>query len=63
MSRDDEEEVKRASKHEIGQDLSQLSIDELHKRIDVLKQEIARLETEISGKDASKNAAEAFFKS
>lgn len=58
----DEEDVKKVPVHEIGQDLSQLSVDELLERIEMLKQEIARLEAEAGSKDASKNAAEAFFK-
>ncbi len=63
MSLMDEDEPKKTPIHEIGQDLSQLSVDELHERIEMLKAEIARLETETGSKDASKSAAEAFFKS
>ncbi|MEZ5812374.1 MAG: DUF1192 domain-containing protein [Rhizobiaceae bacterium] len=59
----DEEEVKKAPVHEIGQDLSQLSVDELQERIGLLKAEIARLEAEAGSKDASRDAAEAFFRS
>ncbi len=58
----DEEEVKKTPIHEIGQDLSLLSVDELHERIALLKAEIARLEVEAGSKGASKSAAEAFFK-
>lgn len=59
----DEEDVKKTPVHEIGQDLSLLSVDELSERVAILKQEIARLEAEAESKGASKNAAEAFFKS
>ena len=58
----DEEPLKRARAHEIGQDLSLLSVDELHARIEVLKQEIDRLELELSQKGATKAAADALFR-
>ena len=58
----DEEPLKRARAHEIGQDLSLLSVDELHARIEVLKQEIDRLEQELSQKGATKAAADALFR-
>ena len=63
MSPFDDEEVKKTPVHEIGQDLSLLSVAELHERVAILKAEIERLEAEAGSKDASKNAAEAFFKS
>lgn len=59
----DEEETKKMPVHEIGQDLSLLSVDELQERIGLLKDEITRLEAEAGSKGASKAAAEAFFKS
>ncbi len=62
MSLFDEDEVKKTPVHEIGQDLSLLSVDELNERIEILKAEITRLETEAGSKDASKSAAESFFK-
>lgn len=58
----DDEPVKPARIHEIGQDLSRLSAGELSERIVQLKAEIARLEAELSTKGASKTAAEAFFR-
>ena len=58
---DDEAATPKRS-HEIGQDLSLLSADELSARIDILRQEIARLEAERAAKGASKAAAEAFFR-
>jgi uncharacterized small protein (DUF1192 family) len=58
----DDEPIKRARAHEIGQDLSLLSVEELKDRIAVLQEEIARLEAELASKDATKSAAEALFK-
>lgn len=58
----DEEPLKRARAHEIGQDLSLLSVEELRTRIDVLKDEIARIEQELAQKGATKAAADALFR-
>jgi uncharacterized small protein (DUF1192 family) len=58
----DEEPNKPARIHEIGQDLSLLSVGELSDRIAQLKVEIARLEAELSAKGATKSAAEALFR-
>ncbi len=58
----DEDLPKRKKAFEIGQDLSLLSADELQETVNVLKQEIARIEAEMTSKSASRNAAEAFFK-
>lgn len=58
----DEDPEKIVHTHQLGQDLSLLSVDELQTRIAQLKNEVARLEKELSTKDESKNAAEAFFK-
>jgi uncharacterized small protein (DUF1192 family) len=48
--------------HEIGQDLALLSIKELDERVATLKEEIARLEAAKAGKQASRSAADQFFK-
>ena len=48
--------------HEIGQDLSQLSVFELKERILALTEEIARIEQAIKRKESSKSAADNFFK-
>jgi uncharacterized small protein (DUF1192 family) len=48
--------------HEMGQDLSLLSVGELGERIGLLKEEIARLEAEMARKRATQTAANAFFK-
>lgn len=59
---DPDELPKKKITHEMGQDLSLLSIGELAERIELLKDEIARLEAEMARKRASQNAANAFFK-
>ena len=48
--------------HEMGQELALLSVGELAERIALLKDEIARLEVEVKRKNASKSAADTFFK-
>ncbi|QCK88464.1 DUF1192 domain-containing protein [Phreatobacter aquaticus] len=48
--------------HVIGQDLAALSIHELKERVEVLKDEIVRLEAAVQSKSASKNAADSVFK-
>jgi uncharacterized small protein (DUF1192 family) len=58
----EEERPSRLVRHEIGQDLSTLSIDELGERIDLLNAEIARLESARGAKNSSMKAADAFFK-
>ena len=59
---DDEDAPKKKLKHEIGEDLSALSLDELAERIALLKDEIARIEAAISAKKASADVAASFFK-
>ena len=48
--------------HDLGQDLSLLSIGELRERIEMLREEIVRLEAAVSAKQISKSAAEGVFK-
>ncbi len=55
--------VKKKPAHEIGQLLDTLSVGEIDERIELLKEEIARLALARTQKEASKNAADAFFKS
>lgn len=57
----DDDRPKKPPRHEIGQDLSLLSVEELRERIVDLGAEIERLERELETKGASKSAAEAFF--
>jgi uncharacterized small protein (DUF1192 family) len=59
----DDEPVRPQLVHQIGQDLSALSLHELEERIDALKVEIVRLEEAKARKAASMSAASAFFKS
>ena len=59
----DDDAPRRKITHEIGQDLSLLSVDELAERITLLRAEIDRLEAAKIGKQASRNAADRFFKS
>lgn len=49
-------------KHEIGQDLSTLSVFELDERIEQLRAEIERLQEARVAKEKTKSAADAFFK-
>ena len=63
MAHIDDEPRKKPTQHEIGQDLSALSLHELAERIALLQAEIARLEAARTAKSASMTAASAFFKS
>jgi uncharacterized small protein (DUF1192 family) len=59
---DEDDRPKKKITHDIGQDLSLLSVKELNERIELLREEIARIEADISRKQASKSAADTFFK-
>jgi uncharacterized small protein (DUF1192 family) len=61
MSFDPDRPIKKPE-HEIGCDLSLLSVEELQKRITLLEDEINRLKTECQSKNAGKMAAEALFR-
>ncbi|GGF88529.1 MULTISPECIES: DUF1192 domain-containing protein [Rhizobium] len=58
---DDDRPAKKLA-HEIGSDLSMLSVGDLDARIDLLKEEIARLESDKQKKQAGRMAADSFFK-
>jgi len=58
----DDEPAKKQVSHELGQDLSALSLHELDERIALLRAEIARLEAARAAKAASMDAPSAFFK-
>jgi uncharacterized small protein (DUF1192 family) len=58
----DEDAPKKKVVHEIGEDLSKLSLDELAERVEILKAEIVRLEEAAAAKRASASAAQTFFK-
>ncbi|ACP26561.1 hypothetical protein NGR_c28150 [Sinorhizobium fredii NGR234] len=62
MSLFDDDQPKKKTAHEIGSDLSLLSVDELTARIALLTEEIARLEAERARKSASRSAAEGLFR-
>ena len=59
---EEDDRPKKKIVHELGQDLTLLSVGELTERIGLLKEEIARLEANMAGKQASKSAADLFFK-
>ncbi len=62
MAIDDDDKPTRKTSHEIGQDLTLLSVKELDERIGLLRDEIARLEMDKGRKQASRSAADQFFK-
>ena len=59
---EEDDRPKKKITHEIGQDLYLLSATELHDRIALMKNEIARLEADIEKKNSSRNTADQFFK-
>jgi len=59
---DDEDRPKKKITHEIGQELSLLSVQELDERVALLREEIARLEADKVKKQATRSAADQFFK-
>jgi uncharacterized small protein (DUF1192 family) len=52
----------KTAEHVIGQDLATLSVEELGLRIEMLKEEIERLEAARRSKSAQLAAAASFFK-
>ena len=63
MPIEDDDRPRKKISHEIGQELSLLSVEELAERIALLKGEIERLEAASAKKRASKDSANNFFKS
>ncbi len=59
---DEDDRPKKKIAHEIGQDLTLLSVKELEERIALMKAEIARLEADIGRKQSTRAAADQFFK-
>jgi uncharacterized small protein (DUF1192 family) len=59
---DEDDRPKKKIVHEIGQDLTLLSVGELNDRIQLLQQEIERLQADIAKKQASRGAADQFFR-
>jgi len=63
MASEDDDRPRKKITHEIGQDLSLLSLEELSERIGLLTSEIERLREAAVRKRASKDAANSIFKS
>jgi len=63
MPIEEDDRPRKKITHEIGQDLSLLSVEELTERIALLNAEVDRLKEAMSKKRASKDAADTFFKS
>ena len=59
---DEDDRPKKKIAHEIGQDLTLLSVGELAERIQLLQDEIERLRADIAKKQASRGAADQFFR-
>ena len=59
---DDDDRPKKKIAHEIGQDLGLLSVEELKLRVQLLQDEIKRLEADMAQKHAKRAAADQFFK-
>jgi uncharacterized small protein (DUF1192 family) len=62
MSMIDDDRPRKKIAHEIGQDLTLLSVAELRDRIALLREEITRLESDIAAKQSSRQAADQVFK-
>lgn len=62
MAAEDDDKPRRKISHDIGQDLSMLSAGEVDERIALLAAEIERLKADAAKKRASRDAANAFFK-
>jgi uncharacterized small protein (DUF1192 family) len=63
MAIEDDDKPRRKVSHDIGQDLSLLSVEELNARVALLTAEIERLQLAAAKKRASKEAANSVFKS
>jgi uncharacterized small protein (DUF1192 family) len=63
MPIEDDDRPRKKVTHEIGQDLSLLSVEELNERIALLTSEAERLQAAVTKKRASKDAANNFFRS
>ena len=59
---DDDDRPKKKIAHEIGQDLGLLSVEELKLRVQLLHDEIKRLEADMAKKHEKRAAADQFFK-
>jgi uncharacterized small protein (DUF1192 family) len=59
---EDDNKPRKKITHELGQDLSLLSVGDVEDRITALAAEIERLKADAAKKRASRDAANAFFK-
>ncbi|MGB7433308.1 MAG: DUF1192 domain-containing protein [Ahrensia sp.] len=57
-----EDEPKKQPAFQVGQDITELSVDELHDLVAVLRDEISRLETAATERAKSLSAADALFR-
>lgn len=62
MSDNEDGPKRRPTVHQIGEDLSALSLDELDERLQQLGAEIDRIRAAHAAKTASRHAASSFFK-
>ncbi len=62
MAGEDDDKPRKKTTHELGQDLSLLSVGDVEDRITALAAEIERLKADAAKKRASRDAANAFFK-
>jgi uncharacterized small protein (DUF1192 family) len=58
----DDDRPKKPPSAQPGENLADLSVDELKKRIGIYRDEIERLEREIAAKEKHLKAAESFFR-
>lgn len=63
MAIEDDDKPRKKITHDIGQDLSLFSVEDIEGRIGMLAAEIERLKADAAKKRASRDAANAFFKS
>lgn len=59
---DEDDKPKKKIAHEIGQELTLLSVDELAARVQLMRDEINRLEADMVRKRVSRTTADQFFK-
>jgi uncharacterized small protein (DUF1192 family) len=58
---DDDDKPKKKIAHEIGQDLTLLSLEELAARVQLLRDEIQRIEADMTQKNASRACSRSVF--
>lgn len=63
MAGDDDDKPRKKITHELGEDLSLLSFEDIEDRVAARAAEIERLKADAAKKRASRDAANAFFKS